>query len=93
MGMDVDNFGSSNVNNYNETRDHTITSNKTSSRSVSMSLSSDASVNYTTRIEQLNDVPDNEETREPIDSLQLSYTELKKIQVSGATNYDNRMRI
>ena len=91
--MDVDNFGSSNVNNYNETRDHTITSNKTSSRSVSMSLSSDVSVNYATRIEWLNDVPDNEETREPIDSSQLSYAELKKIQVSGATNYDNRMRI
>ena len=93
MGMDVDDFGSSNVNNYNETRDHTITSNKTSSRSVSMSLSSDVSVNYATRIEWLNDVPDNEETREPIDSSQLSYAELKKIQVSGATNYDNKMRI
>jgi len=90
MGMDIDDFGSSNVNNYNEMRNHTITSNKTSSRSVSMSLSSDASVNYATRIEWLNDVSNNEETRELIDSSQLSYTELKKIQVSG---YDNRVRI
>ena len=91
--MDVDDFGSSNVNNYDEMRDHTITSNKTSSRSVSISLLSDVSVNYATRIEWLNDISDNEETRELIDSLQLSYAELKKIQVSGATNYDNRMRI
>ena len=91
--MDVDDFGSSNVNNYDEMRDHTITSNKTSSRSVSISLLSDVSVNYATRIEWLNDISDNEETRELIDSLQLSYAELKKIQVSGATNYDNKMRI
>ena len=35
--------------------------------------SSEASVDYATRMERLNDLPDNEETREPIDSSQLSH--------------------
>ena len=35
--------------------------------------SSEASVDYATRMEWLNDLPDNEETREPIDSSQLSH--------------------
>jgi len=35
--------------------------------------SSEASVNYATWMERLNDLPNNEEVREPIDSPQLSY--------------------
>jgi len=84
MGMDVDDFVSRNVDNYDNVRGYTITFNKTSSRTVSMS-SSKVSVDYATRMEQLNNAPDNEETREPIDSSQLSYVEPKKIQVSKAT--------
>ena len=55
--------------------------------------SSEASVDYATKMEQLNDVPDDAETREPIDSSQLSYTEPKEIQVSGATDHENRVRM
>jgi len=90
--MDVDDFDSRNVDNYNEVRGCTMTSNKMSSRTVSMS-SSEASVDYATKMEQLNDVPDNAETREPIDSSQLSYAEPKEIQVSGTTDHENRVRM
>ena len=55
--------------------------------------SSKASVDYATRMEQLNNAPDDEETRELIDSSQLSYAEPKEIQVSGATDHENRARI
>ena len=92
MGMDIDDFGSRNVHNYDEVKGCTMTSNKTSSRTVSIS-SSKISVDYATRMEQLNNVPDDEETREPIDSLQLSYAEPKEIQISRATDYENRMRM
>ena len=92
IGMDVDDFGSRNVDNHNEVRGCTMTSNKMSSRTISMS-SSEASVDYATKMEQLNDVPDNAETREPIDSSQLSYAEPKEIQVSGATDHENRVRM
>jgi len=50
MGMDIDDFVSRNVNNYNNVRDYFMTSNKTASRTVSMS-SSETLVNYATRIE------------------------------------------
>jgi len=89
MGMDIDEFGSRNVDNYDGVRDHTITSNKMSSKTVSMS-SSEALVDYATKMEHLNDVPDEEETREPIDSSQLFYAEPKEIQVSRATDHENR---
>jgi len=85
MGMNVDDFDGRNVNNYDNVRGYIMTSNKTSSRTVSMS-SSEILVDYTTRMEQLNNVPDNEEIREPIDSSQLSYEEPKEIQVSGTTD-------
>ena len=92
MGMDVDDFGSRNVNNYDDVRGRTMTSNKTSSRTVSMS-SSEALVDYATKLECLNNVLDDEETREPIDNSQLSYAEPKEIQVSGATDHENRVRM
>ena len=92
MGMDIDDFGSRNVDNYGEAKDCTMTSNKISSRTVSIS-SSKILVDYATRMEQLNNVPDNEKTREPIDSLQLSYAEPKEIQVSRATDHENRVRM
>ena len=90
--IDIDNFNVSNIDNYNDIRGHTIPSNKTASRTVFMS-SSKTSVNYATRMEYLNNVPDDEETREPIDSSQLSYTEHRKVQVSRATNHKNRARM
>ena len=41
-----------------------MSSNKTSSRTVSMP-SSETSVDYTTKIEHLNNLPDNKDTRVP----------------------------
>ena len=89
MGMDIDNFISSNVNNYNNMRDYILTSNKNSSRTVSMSLSK-VSVDYATKIEWLNDISDKVAFKKPINSLQLSYAKEKKIQVSKTTNHNNR---
>jgi len=51
------------------------------------------SVDYATRMECLNNVPDNEETREPIDSSQLSYAEHRKVHISGIINHKNRARM
>ena len=92
MDIDVDDFSSSNTNNYNDVRDHTMTSNKVLSKTISISLS-EALVDYATRMECLNDIPNNVKTREPINSSQLSYLKPKKIQVSRATNHENRARI
>ena len=39
MGMDINNFRDGNVNNYDEVRNHSMTSSKSVSRTVSMSLS------------------------------------------------------
>jgi len=49
MGMDINDFSSRNINNYDKVRDHSITSNKTSSKTVLIS-SSEASVDYATRM-------------------------------------------
>ena len=68
MGMDIDDFGSRNVDNYDEMKGYTMISNKISSRTVSIS-SSKILVDYATKIEWLNNVSDNEKTRKPIDSL------------------------
>ena len=89
IGMDINNFVSSNVENYNNVRGCILTSNKNSSRTISMS-SSEALVDYATKMKQLNKISDKVVFREPINSLQLSYAEEKKIQVSRTTDYDNR---
>ena len=70
--MNIDDFHDRSIDNYNDVRECMIYSNKTSSRTVLMS-SSEALVNYATKMEQLNNLPNNKETREPIDSSQLSY--------------------
>ena len=67
MGMDINNFVSSNVDNYDKVRDYTITFNKNPSKTVSMTLSK-ASVDYATRIERLNDVSEKTVYKELIDS-------------------------
>ena len=67
MGMDIDDFVSSNVDNYDEVRGRTMTSNKNPSRTVSMT-SSEASVDYATKMERLNDVSEETAHKEPIDS-------------------------
>ena len=89
MGMDIDDFVSSNVDNYDNIRDCTMTSNKNSSRTVSIS-SSKASVDYTTKIEQLNDISEETVFKELIDSSQLSYVDEEEIQVSRITDHENR---
>ena len=91
--MDIDNFNVGNIDNYDNIRGYIMSSNKAASRMVSMS-SSKTSEDYTTRVEHLNNIPDNEKTRELINSPQLSYTEQEKmeIQVSKATNYENRVK-
>ena len=91
--MDIDNFNVGNIDNYDNIRGYIMSSNKAASRMVSMS-SSKTSEDYTTRVEHLNNIPDNEKTRELINSSQLSYTEQEKmeIQVSKATNYENRVK-
>ena len=88
--MVINDFGGSNVNNYKDVRGHSITSNKVISRTISMS-SSEASVDYATRIEHLNNISDNVKIRDLIDSSQLSYTEPKKIQINGTTDHRNRV--
>ena len=70
--IDIDDFHGGSIDNYNDVRGYTMYSNKTSSRTVSMS-SSETSVDYATRMEWLNNLPDNKETRELINSSQLSY--------------------
>jgi len=67
MCMDIDEFSGRNVDNYNSVRGCTITSNKMSSRIISIS-SSEALVNYATKMKHLNNVPDKEETRESTNS-------------------------
>ena len=78
MGMDIDDFVSSNVDNYDEVRGRTMTSNKNPSRTISMT-SSKASMNYTIRIERLNNVSEETAHKKPIDSSQLSYVDNKDI--------------
>jgi len=48
--IDIDDFHSGSIDNYNDVRGCTMYSNKTSSRTVSMS-SSETSVDYATRME------------------------------------------
>ena len=88
MEMNIDDFVSRNVDNYSDMRGCTVTSNKTTSRTVSMS-SSEASVNYITRMEQLNDISDKGNIRDSINSLQLSYAKTKEVQVRRTTDHDN----
>ena len=78
MRMDIDDFVSRNVDNYDDMRDCTITSDKTTFKTVSMFLSK-ILVNYTTRMEWLNNISDEDNIRDPSDSLQLSYAKTKKV--------------
>ena len=55
-----------------------MTSNKTTFKTVSMFLSK-ILVNYTTRMEWLNNISDEDNIRDPSDSLQLSYAKTKKV--------------
>jgi len=54
--MNIDDFHDRSIDNYNDVRECMIYSNKTSSRTVLMS-SSEALVNYATKMEQLNNLP------------------------------------
>ena len=68
MVMEIDDFVSSNVDNYDDMRGYTLTSNKNPSMTISMSLSK-VLVNYTTKMEQLNNVSDKTIFKELVDSL------------------------
>ena len=72
MDMVIDDFRSSNINNFDEVRGHFMTSNKSTFRTVSM-FSSKTLVDYAIRMEYLNNVLDNNKVKDPIDSSQLSY--------------------
>ena len=78
MRMDINDFVSRNVDNYDDIRGCTMTSNKTTFKTVSMFLSK-VLVDYTTRMEWLNNISDEDNIRDPIDSLQLSYAKTKKV--------------
>ena len=84
MGMDINDFVISNVDNYNEVRGHGMTSSKNLSRTVSMFLS-EASEDYITRVEKLNNVSIEIIYKELIGSSQLSYADKEDIQVSRLT--------
>ena len=96
MGMDIDNndnFLGNIANNYDEVRGHTMAPDKQASRTVSMS-SSEASVDYATRLEHLNDLLKDENLKKLIDSSQLLYTMPREHgnQVSTAANSNSNMR-
>ena len=76
--MVINDFRDGNINNFDEVRGHSMTSNKSTSKMVSMSLSKTL-VEYTIRIEHLNDVLDNKEVKDLINSSQLSYAKLNEI--------------
>ena len=65
--IDIDDFNGSSINNYDDVRGQSISSNKVTLRTASMSLS-EVLVDYATRLKCLNNLPDDEEIREPIDS-------------------------
>jgi len=87
--MEIDDFINSNVDNYDNVRGYTMTSNKNSSRTVFISLSK-ALVDYSTGMEQLNNISEETIFKELVDSLQLSYVDKEDIQISKATNHENR---
>ena len=78
MGMDINNIGGSNIDNFDNVRGYSMTSNKFTSRTVLM-FSSKTSVEYIIRIEHLNDKLNDNEVKDPINNSQLFYAELKEI--------------
>jgi len=65
-----------------------MTSNKNSSRIVSMS-SSKVLVDYATKMKQLDNVSEETIFKELIDSSQLSYVNEEEIQISKTTDHEN----
>ena len=72
LGIDIDNFNIGNSNNYDKIRRCMMFPNIPTPRTISIS-SSKALVDYHTKIEWLNNLPDEEEVRELINSSQLFY--------------------
>ena len=68
IGIDIDNFVSKNINNYDDIRSCFITSNKNTFRIVLISLS-EILVDFVTKMKQLNNISDKDKTRDPIDNL------------------------
>ena len=72
IDMNINNFNVGINDNYEKARRCTMSSKMNTSRTISMS-SSEASVDYITRMEQLNNSLDKEIVRNLINSSQLSY--------------------
>ena len=68
IGINIDNFVSRNVNNYDDIRSCSITSNKNTSKIVLISLSK-ILMDYVTKMKQLNNISDKDKTRNPINNL------------------------
>ena len=96
MDMDVDNhinFPGNVANNYNKVRGCSLTPSKQQSRMASMSSSTHL-VDYAGRCEHMNNVIEDKQAKDPIDSSQLSYTSLKKQgnQVSKVADSSSNLR-
>ena len=93
VAMNINDFNVGSIDNYEDVREYSISPNKATSRTVSMYLSK-ASEEYAIRVEWLNNILDDEEIRESINSSNLSYAKpsREKIQISRTTNHENRMR-
>ena len=66
--ININNFVSRNINNYNNIRNCSITSNKNTSKIVLISLN-EILMNYVTKIKQLNNISNKDKTRNPINNL------------------------
>ena len=66
--ININNFVSRNINNYNNIRNCSITSNKNTFKIVLISLN-EILMNYVTKIKQLNNISNKDKTRNPINNL------------------------
>ena len=66
--ININNFVSRNINNYDNIRNCSITSNKNTFKIVLISLS-EILMDYVTKIKQLNNISDKDKTKNPINNL------------------------
>ena len=68
IGININNFVSRNINNYDDIRNCSITSNKNTFKIVLIFLS-EILMDYVTKIKQLNNISDKDKTKNPINNL------------------------
>ena len=68
IGININNFVSRNINNYDNIRNCSITSNKNTFKIVLIFLS-EILMDYVTKIKQLNNISDKDKTKNPINNL------------------------